>query len=103
MRVILTEHQLDVLKKEMLKESIKVHKGERGKKHSMQGKWGDTIDCPHCEGKAFFSMSLTDGNKGRGRIKVTNEEGIEENSDVQAIALYYCPKCCRFSALNNMA
>ena len=103
MRVILTEHQLEVLQKEMMKESIKVHKGERGKSHSTQGKWGDTKECPHCQSKAFFSMSITDGNKGRGRIKITNENGEEENSEVQVIALYYCPNCHRFSAFNNMA
>ena len=108
MRVILTERQFDIVRShicavETLGESIKIHKGEKGKRHSTQGKWGDTMDCPHCQGKAFFSMSISDGNKGRGRIKITNEEGIEENSEVQTIALYYCPKCCKFSAFNNMA
>ena len=108
MRVIINEHQFDIVKQhmvadEVIDEAIKIHKGERGKRHSTQGKWGDTIDCPHCQNKAYFSMSISDGNIGRGRIKITNEEGLEEDSEVQTIALYYCPKCCKFSALNNMA
>ena len=87
-----------------LSENIKVHKGEKGKTKSTQGKWQDDIDCPHCgESKAFFSMSISDGNKGRGRIKVTDENGQEQDSEVQTIALYYCPKCYKFTALNNMA
>ena len=48
-------------------------------------------------------MSISDGEKGRGRIKVTDEEGKEKDSEVQTIALYYCPKCCKFIARNNMA
>ena len=48
-------------------------------------------------------MSISDGNKGRGRIKVIDEKGQEVDSEVQTIALYYCPKCYRFTALNNMA
>ena len=90
--------------REGVNESIKIHKGEKGKCHSTQGKWQDEIDCPHCgESKAFFSMSISDGNKGRGRIKVTDEQGKEIDSEVQTIALYYCPKCYKFTALNNMA
>ena len=90
--------------KEIIGESIKIHKGEKGKTKSTQGKWQDSIDCPHCgESKAFFSMSISDGNRGRGRIKVTDEQGKEVDSEVQTIALYYCPKCYRFTALNNMA
>ena len=89
--------------KEIIDESIKIHKGEKGKTKSTQGKWQDSIDCPHCgESKAFFSMSISDGNRGRGRIKVTDEQGKEVDSEVQTIALYYCPKCYRFTALNNM-
>lgn len=48
-------------------------------------------------------MSISDGNKGRGRIKVIDENGKEVDSEVQTIALYYCPKCFKFTALNNMA
>ena len=84
-------------------ENIKVHKGEVGKHKTTQATWEDSIDCPHCNSKAFFSMSISDGNKGRGRIKVTDENGKETDSEVQTIALYYCPKCYRFTALNNMA
>lgn len=85
-------------------ENIKIHKGEKGKNHSMQGRWEDSIECPNChESKAFFTMSISDGNKGRGRIKVTDEDGNEKDTEVQTIALYYCPKCMKFSALNNMA
>ena len=87
-----------------LKEGIKIHKGETGKRKSTQGRWEDEIDCPHCgESKAFFSMSISDGDKGRGRIKVTDEQGKEIDTEVQTIALYYCPKCYKFTALNNMA
>lgn len=87
-----------------LVESIKIHKGEKGKSKSTQARWQDSIDCPHCgESKAFFSMSISDGNKGRGRIKVMDDEGKEIDSEVQTIALYYCPKCYKFTALNNMA
>lgn len=86
-------------------ENIKIHKGNKGKNKSMQSRWGDSIDCPHCSDgqKAFFSMSISDGGKGRGRIKVTDENGIEQDSEVQTIALYYCPKCHKFIAQNNMA
>lgn len=85
-------------------EGIKIHKGETGKRKSTQGRWEDEIDCPHCgESKAFFSMSISDGDKGRGRIKVTDEQGKEIDTEVQTIALYYCPKCYKFTALNNMA
>lgn len=115
MKIILNEKQEQLIKNELLKEtvgfgfstvdeSIKIHKGEKGKSKSTQGKWQDSIDCPHCgESKAFFSMSISDGNKGRGRIKVTDEQGQEVDSEVQTIALYYCPKCYKFTALNNMA
>ena len=48
-------------------------------------------------------MSISDGDKGRGRIKVTDEQGKEIDTEVQTIALYYCPKCYKFTALNNMA
>ena len=90
--------------KPLLDESIKIHKGEKGKNKSTQARWQDSIDCPHCgESKAFFSMSISDGNKGRGRIKVMDENGQEIDSEVQTIALYYCPKCYKFTALNNMA
>lgn len=98
-RINITEEQENIL----IQENIKVHKGEHGKKKSTQGKWADTINCPHCEGEAFFSMSISDGNKGRGRIKVTDENGKEIDSEVQTIALYYCPKCHKFTAHNNMA
>lgn len=86
-------------------ENIRIHKGNHGKTKSTQARWEDTIDCPHCgDGqKAFFSMSISDGGKGRGRIKVTDENGIEQDSEVQTIALYYCPKCYKFIAQNNMA
>ena len=95
---------LDVWKKHYLREGIKIHKGETGKRKSTQGRWEDEIDCPHCgESKAFFSMSISDGDKGRGRIKVTDEQGKEVDTEVQTIALYYCPKCYKFTALNNMA
>ncbi len=87
-----------------INENIKVHKGEMGKRQSTQAKWKDTIDCEHCGcSKAFFSMSISDGNKGRGRIKITDNNGKEMDSEVQTIALYYCPNCYRFTALNNMA
>lgn len=88
---------------EILKENIKIHKGENGRKYSTQGKWDKEITCPHCNGKAYFSMSISDGNKGRGRIKVTDEDGKEIDSEVQTIGLYYCPKCYKFIARNNMA
>lgn len=92
------------INKDTINESIKIHKGEKGKSKSTQGKWEDEIDCPHCgESKAFFSMSISDGNRGRGRIKVTDEQGKEIDTEVQTIALYYCPKCYKFTALNNMA
>lgn len=86
-------------------ENIRIHKGNRGKNKSMQERWSDSIDCPHCADgqKAFFSMSISDGGKGRGRIKVTDENGLEQDSEVQTIALYYCPKCYKFIAQNNMA
>jgi hypothetical protein len=87
----------------MLNENIKVYKGEVGKTKSTQNKWKDSIDCPYCGESAFFSMSLCDGHKGRGRIKVTDDKGKEMDSEVQTIALYYCPKCYKFLALNNMA
>lgn len=87
----------------LFNENIKIHKGEKGKNCSTQGRWADSIDCPHCDGKAFFTMSISDGDKGRGRIKVTDENGKEKDSEVQTIALYYCPKCYRFTAHNNMA
>ena len=107
MKIILTEKQEEIIKREMLKElneSIKIHKGEKGKTKSTQARWEDSIDCLHCgESKAFFSMSISDGNKGRGRIKVMDENGQEIDSEVQTIALYYCPKCYKFTALNNMA
>lgn len=115
MKIILTERQEGIIKNEMLKEtfgigetnineSIRIHKGERGKRESTQARWEDSIDCLHCgESKAFFSMSISDGNRGRGRIKVTDEQGKEVDSEVQTIALYYCPKCYKFTALNNMA
>lgn len=90
--------------KRSVTEGIKIHKGETRKRKSTQGRWEDEIDCPHCgESKAFFSMSISDGNKGRGRIKVTDEQGQEVDTEVQTIALYYCPKCYKFTALNNMA
>lgn len=87
----------------MINENIKVHKGEKGKKHSTQAKWEDDTECQFCGNKAYFSMSISDGKKGRGRIKIFNENGLEVNSETQTIALYYCPHCYRFTALNNMA
>lgn len=98
-KIHITEKQENLL----VNESIKVHKGEKGKECSTQGKWADSINCPHCGEKAFFSMSLSDGDKGRGRIKVHDENGKEIDSEVQTIALYYCPNCYRFTAHNNMA
>jgi hypothetical protein len=87
-----------------LAESIRIHKGEKGKTMSTQGRWEDSVDCPHCqESKAFFTMSISDGSKGRGRIKITDEEGNEKDTEVQTIALYYCPNCHKFTAINNMA
>lgn len=98
------KHYMRESKEQPIDEGIKIHKGERGKRESTQARWEDSIDCPHCgESKAFFSMSISDGNRGRGRIKVTDEQGQEVDSEVQTIALYYCPKCYRFTALNNMA
>lgn len=97
MKIIINENQENIL----IKENIKVHKGERGKKKSSNGKWADTIKCPHCQNSAFFSMSISDGNKGRGRIKVTDENGKEVDTKVNSIALYYCPSCSRFIAHNN--
>ena len=32
-----------------------------------------------------------------------DEQGKEIDTEVQTIALYYCPKCYKFTALNNMA
>lgn len=86
-------------------ENIRIHKGNHGKSKSTQARWEDSIDCPHCNNgqKAFFSMSISDGGRGRGRIKVTDENGVEQDSEVQTIALYYCPKCFKFIAQNNMA
>jgi hypothetical protein len=97
-------HFEQVNHEKQLTESIRIHKGEKGKTMSTQGRWKDSVDCPHCkESKAFFTMSISDGNKGRGRIKITDEDGNEKDTEVQTIALYYCPKCMKFSALNNMA
>lgn len=87
----------------IIRENIKIHKGENGRKYSTQGRWEREVECPHCGEKAYFSMSISDGNRGRGRIKVTDEEGKETDSEVQTIALYYCPHCHKFIARNNMA
>lgn len=100
----LSEDIYNTYYKKNIYENIKVHKGEIGKHKTTQAPWKDHIDCPYCESKAFFSMSISDGNKGRGRIKVTDEDGKEnDGGDIQTIALYYCPKCYHFTALNNMA
>ncbi len=98
-KINITEEQ----ETQLIRENIKIHKGENGRKYSTQGKWDKEIDCPHCGGKAYFSMSISDGEKGRGRIKVTDEDGKEMDSEVQTIGLYYCPKCYKFIARNNMA
>ena len=98
-KIYINEKQEDML----ISEGIKIHKGEKGKHMSTQGKWEDTIQCSECGGDAHFTMSISDGNKGRGRIKVTDENGVEKDSEVQTIALYYCPKCFKFIARNNMA
>ena len=98
-KIIINEQQEKIL----VKENIKVYKGERGKNKKTSGKWADTIKCPHCEGEAFFSMSINDGSKGRGKIKVTDDDGKEVDTDVKNIALYYCPQCHKFTAHNNMA
>lgn len=98
MKLIISEAQ-----ENRLLESIKVHKGEKGKNKHKNGKWSDEIKCPHCESTAFFTMSLSDGEHGRGRIRVTDENGDEMDSDVQTIALYYCPNCQKFVARNEKA
>ena len=87
----------------ILIESIKVHKGEKGKKYSTQGPWPDETTCCHCGEKAYFTMSISDGTRGRGRIHITDEDGNPKETEVQTIGLYYCPKCFRFTANNNMA
>lgn len=90
-------------KKKNMYENIAVHKGDKGKSMSTQKKWDDAIECPYCGEKAFFSMSISDGKRGRGRIKSFDADGNEMDSEVQTIGLYYCPKCYHFTALNNMA
>lgn len=100
-KIVITERQ----EKLLIDEGIKIHKGQHGKSFSTQARWQDTVDCVHpdCDGKAYFMFSISDGNKGRGRLKVFDEDGTEKDSETQTIALYYCPKCFRITALNNMA
>lgn len=87
-----------------INENIKVTKGERGKKKSTQARWDDLSTCPFCGNeKSYFSMAISDGTRGRGRIRYTDDNGQEIDGDYQTIALYYCPKCFKFHALNNMA
>lgn len=86
-----------------ISENIKVHKGEKGKRKTSQDKWDNEIECSYCFSKAYFSMSISDGKKGRGRIKIYNTDGKEENDlSHQTIALYYCPHCHKFTAINNL-
>lgn len=100
-KIQISERQERILK-DLVKESIKIHKGEKGKTYKSNGKWADDVACPHCDGRAYFTMSISDGDKGRGKIKVTDEQGKEKDTEVQTIALYYCPKCSKFTAHNNM-
>lgn len=86
----------------MLTERIKVYKGEKGKRKSQQAKWDDSKECPYCGSASYFSMSITDGLRGRGRIKAFDVDGNEIDTDYQSIALYYCPNCYKFNAQNNM-
>lgn len=86
---------------ELITEKIRVYKGEKGKKQTPNGKWQDTAKCPYCESDAYFSMSITDGLRGRGKIKAYDEDGKEIHTDCKAIALYYCPKCAKFLTKNK--
>lgn len=98
MRIHINEKQEAVLI-----EAIKVHKGEKGREHSCQGAWEEKIPCDHCDGTAYFAMSISEGTKGRGRINVFDENGVEQKTETQSIGLYYCPNCYKFTARNNMA
>lgn len=89
---------------DLLTERIRVYKGERGKRKSYQSKWDDIKECPYCNGTSYFSMSMIDGMVGRGSIPMFDEDGNSiKSSDYQSVALYYCPKCMKFIAHNNMA
>lgn len=84
-----------------LNERIRVYKGEKGKRQSLNGKWDDSNECPFCGGTSYFSMTITDGMRGRGKIKACDLDGKEMNTDSRSIALYYCPECCKFNAKNK--
>lgn len=99
----LSEDIFNTYYKRKIYENIRVYKGSRGKTKSTQAKWEDSTTCPYCGSKSYFNMAICDGLKGRGKINTIDENGIETDSELQAIALYYCPNCFRFVALNNMA
>lgn len=81
----------------IITERIKVYKGEKGKRKSQNGKWADFTECPYCGESSYFSMTITDGMKGRGKIKACDIDGNEMDTDSRSIALYYCPSCCKFN------
>lgn len=89
--------------KNIINEDVNVHQGEDAKEQSTQQTWENTCKCAYCKGLAYFSMSITDDTNGKEMIKIFDKDGNETSGDLQAIALYYCPKCFKFTALNNMA
>lgn len=96
---------LKEFEKKLINEGINVYTDKEAETATTQAKWDKECKCQYCGNKAYLSLTVMDevNDKDKKMIPIYNKDGSKRGADIQSIALYYCPKCFKFTALNNMA